>query len=118
MDNLEPIADHIDRVLPKIREIRHAIHQNPELALQEFDTGILDAELCQRVAYIDAMKYGVSVMQYAPSSKAAAEIERLCDELFFSQKVEEDRHDAPVNPIEALYKEETENILFRSFQGI
>jgi hypothetical protein len=42
---------------------------------------ILDTELCQRVAYIDAMTSGVSVMPYAPGSKAAGEIENLCEEV-------------------------------------
>ena len=90
-------------------------------ALAEFDPATLTAELCQRVAYIDAMKYGVSVMQFAPGSKAAEEIELLCDELIGGGAVDdtEDKDDVPeVHPIAELYKEETENILFRSFQTI
>jgi chromosome partitioning protein len=50
-------------------------------SVEEFNAAVLDAELCQRVAFIDAMTFGVSVMQYAPSSKAAIEIEQLCDEI-------------------------------------
>jgi chromosome partitioning protein len=50
-------------------------------SVEEFDATVLDAELCQRVAFIDAMNFGVSVMQYAPNSKAAFEIEQLCDEI-------------------------------------
>lgn len=50
-------------------------------SVEKFDAEILDTELCQRVAYIDAMAAGVSVMQYAPNSKAALEIEQLCDEI-------------------------------------
>ena len=49
--------------------------------LQEFDAAVLDTELCQRVAYIDAMQFGVSVTQYAPGSKAAEEIAALCEEV-------------------------------------
>jgi chromosome partitioning protein len=50
-------------------------------SLAEFNLDILDSELCQRVAFIDAMTSGVSVMQYSPSSKAANEVENLCDEI-------------------------------------
>jgi chromosome partitioning protein len=96
-------------------------------ALAEFNPLTLTAELCQRVAYVDAMKYGVSVMQFAPGSKAAGEIESLCDELIgavAADDVDDVDHadevdDAPEShPIAELYKEETENILFRSFQTL
>ena len=50
-------------------------------AVEKFDAEVLNTELCQRVAFIDAMTSGVSVMQYAPNSKAAFEIEQLCDEI-------------------------------------
>lgn len=50
-------------------------------SVEGFNAEVLDAELCQRVAFIDAMTFGVSVMQYAPNSKAALEIEQLCDEI-------------------------------------
>lgn len=50
-------------------------------SVEKFDAEVLDTELCQRVAFIDAMTSGVSVMQYAPNSKAAFEIEQLCDEI-------------------------------------
>jgi len=56
---------------------------------------LLDTELCQRVAYIDAMTSGVSVMQYAPSSKAAAEIENLCDEITLQEAKEEPQTQEP-----------------------
>ena len=50
-------------------------------AMGVFDTDILETELCQRVAYIEAMNAGVSVMQYAPNSKAAREVESLSQEI-------------------------------------
>jgi chromosome partitioning protein len=50
-------------------------------SVEEFNAAVLDTELCQRVAFIDAMTFGVSVMQYEPNSKAAFEIEQLCDEI-------------------------------------
>jgi chromosome partitioning protein len=66
----------INRKIPGTRVGREARE-----ALSIFSKDILNSELCQRVAYVDAMTYGVSVMQYAPNSKAAHEIETLCDEL-------------------------------------
>ena len=66
----------INRKIPGTRVGRDARE-----ALEIFQVDILDTELCQRVAYIDSLTSGVSVMQYAPSSKAADEIERLCEEI-------------------------------------
>lgn len=66
----------INRKIPGTRVGREA-----RQSLGVFNMDILDSELCQRVAYIDAMTSGVSVMQYAPGSKAADEIENLCDEV-------------------------------------
>jgi len=66
----------INRKIPGTRVGREARD-----SLGVFDMDILGSELCQRVAYIDAMTSGVSVMQYAPSSKAADEVESLCDEI-------------------------------------
>jgi chromosome partitioning protein len=66
----------INRKIPGTRVGREA-----RASLEVFDIDVLDTILCQRVAYIDAMTSGVSVMQYAPKSKAADEIEHLCDEI-------------------------------------
>ena len=66
----------INRKIPGTRVGRQARE-----SIGVFDMDILDTELCQRVAYIDAMTSGVSVMQYAPGSKAAGEIEALCEEV-------------------------------------
>lgn len=90
------------------REIRQA--------LREYNTGVMNTELCQRVAYVDAMKYGVSVMQFAPGSKAAQEIEQLCDEIISESGDAASMAEEDLNPIYAVYQEETDNILFRSFQ--
>ena len=57
-------------------------------AMGVFNKELFGTELCQRVAYIESMTSGVSVMQYAPGSKAADEIVRLCEEII-SQKVVE-----------------------------
>jgi chromosome partitioning protein len=64
-------------------------------SLAEFNLDILDSELCQRVAFIDAMTSGVSVMQYAPDSKAAIEVENLCDEITLQKAEEEPLIDEP-----------------------
>ncbi len=86
--------------------------------LQGFNTTILDSELCQRIAYVEAMKYGVSVMQFAPGSKAANEIEQLCNEIVDDDEEKESAQVIGLNPIAEIYQEETDNILFRSFQGV
>jgi chromosome partitioning protein len=66
----------INRKIPGTRVAKEARE-----TVEVFDMDILDTELCQRVAYIDSMTAGVSVMQYAPGSKAAEEIEGLCEEI-------------------------------------
>ena len=86
-------------------------------ALDKFDVPVFETELCQRVAYIDAMKYGVSVMQFAPGSKAAGEIEQWSQEVVALFSEEMPRAHTTDNSIASLYKEETDNILFRSFQN-
>lgn len=73
----------INRKIPGTRVGREARE-----AMEVFNTDVLDTELCQRVAYIDAMTSGVSVMQYAPGSKAADEIERLCEEIVPQEQME------------------------------
>jgi len=102
----------INRKIPGTR-----VGREVRQALDKFDTPVFETELCQRVAYIDAMKYGVSVMQFASGSKAAVEIEQWSQEVIalLSEKMPEE--DATDNSIATLYKEETENILFRSFEN-
>lgn len=102
----------INRKIPGTR-----VGREVRLALEEFGAPVFDTELCQRVAYIDAMKYGVSVMQFAPGSKASDEIEQFCDEILAEKSEEMTEDDAIHSAIATLYKEETENILFRSFQN-
>jgi chromosome partitioning protein len=80
----------INRKIPGTRVGREARD-----SLSVFDMDLMDTELCQRVAYIDAMTSGVSVMQYAPSSKAANEIENLCDEITLEEAEEESQVPEP-----------------------
>ncbi len=66
-------------VTKKIPGTRVAREISDELSV--FGEKIMEGELSQRVAFVDAMKHGVSVTQYSPSSKAAEEVEALCEEL-------------------------------------
>jgi chromosome partitioning protein len=50
-------------------------------AVEVFHCDVLETELYQRVAYVEALVSGVSVIQYAPGSKAAGEVKRLCEEI-------------------------------------
>jgi len=102
----------INRKIPGTR-----VGREVRQALDKFDAPVFETELCQRVAYIDAMKYGVSVMQFAPGSKAAGEIEQWSQEVVALLSEEMSEEDATDNSIATLYSEETENILFRSFQN-
>ncbi len=40
---------------------------------------IVPVEISQRIAYVEAMTAGLSVLQYAPTSAAADEVNALCD---------------------------------------
>ena len=66
---------------------------------------ILDPELCQRVAYIDATTSGVSVMQYAPESKAADEIEQLGDEITLDRTAVQEAVEEPLTQAQNPYME-------------
>jgi chromosome partitioning protein len=104
----------INRKIPGTRAGRE-IRQ----ALATFKTQIFNTELCQRVSYVDALKYGVSVMQYAPGRKAAAEIEQFCDELLNNRlETSEPIESADVTPITSLFQEESDNSLFGDYQAL
>ena len=87
-------------------------------ALKVFETGIFETELCQRVAYVDAMKYGVSVMQFAPGSKAAQEVEQLCGEITKGLEKPEIGDAADIRPISSLYQEEPDNMTYHDSQTL
>ena len=76
--------------------------------LEIFGVNVMKSELSQRVAYIDAMKHGVSVTQYSPGSKAAEEIETLCDELLQSSAPIMVVEDARVSYAEPIEEEDPE----------
>jgi len=102
----------INRKIPGTR-----VGREVRQALEKFYKPVFETELCQRVAYIDAMRFGVSVMQFAPGSKAAGEIEHWGQEVIALQSEEPSEEDATDDSIATLYKDETDNILFRSFQN-
>jgi chromosome partitioning protein len=51
-------------------------------AMQVYNLDIFKTEICQRVAFIQSLVSGVSVLQYAPNSEASREIQSLCEEVF------------------------------------
>jgi chromosome partitioning protein len=50
-------------------------------ALENYGMGVFKTEVTQRIAYVEAMNSGDSVVHFAPSSKAANEILALVEEL-------------------------------------
>ena len=90
IDEIRPINSDIEVKLLINRKIPGTkIGREAHEVMKKFEMNVFDTELCQRVAFIDAMTYGVSVMQYAPHSKAAGEIERLCEEIIPQVAIEE-----------------------------
>lgn len=51
-------------------------------ALASFGFRVFAAEVSQRIAFVESMLSGLSVLEYAARSEAAGEIRRLCDEVF------------------------------------
>jgi chromosome partitioning protein len=66
----------ICRKIPRTRVGREAREAMETYGMQVFET-----EICQRIAYVEAMISGLSVLNYAPHSEAAGEITRLCEEI-------------------------------------
>ena len=52
---LQLLKTEVDRILPDMVKVRHTIHQNPEIALKEFDTAALIRKLL-REAGIEVLK--------------------------------------------------------------
>ena len=102
----------INRKIPGTRVGREARD-----SLGVFDMDILDSELCQRVAYIDAMTSGVSVMQYAPNSKAADEVESLCDEITLPQAQSEPQIEEPYQYTQPQVVEDKEPQAYQDTQA-
>jgi chromosome partitioning protein len=50
-------------------------------AISAYGLEVFDTEISQRIAYVEAIISGVSVLTYAPHSVAAEEIRSLCNEI-------------------------------------
>ena len=50
-------------------------------ALNSYGVDIFKTEISQRIAYVEAIVSGVSVLKYSPNSVAAREINDLCNEI-------------------------------------
>jgi chromosome partitioning protein len=67
-------------VCRKIVGTRVAREAREALASYRFE--VLEAEVSQRIAFVESMLCGLSVLEYAARSEAADEIRRLCREIF------------------------------------
>lgn len=67
----------ICRKIPRTRIGREARE-----AMEIYELGIFETEISQRIAYVQSLISGVSVLQYAPNSEASNEIQNLCEEIF------------------------------------
>jgi chromosome partitioning protein len=63
------------------RIARTRVGREAREAVQTYGLDVFETEIGQRVAYIEAMTSGLSVLDYAPHSEAAAEIAGLCEEI-------------------------------------
>lgn len=50
-------------------------------AIESYRLPVFQTELCQRIAYVEAMIAGLTVFDFAPNSEAAAEMDALCREM-------------------------------------
>ena len=57
--------------------------------LATFNIDVFRTELHQRIAFVESMISGVSVLQFEPNGKAAREIEALCDEVLSQIRIAE-----------------------------
>jgi chromosome partitioning protein len=66
----------ICRKIPRTRIGREARE-----AMEDYGMAVFDTEISQRIAYVQAMLAGLTVIEYAPSSDAALEMRSLCNEI-------------------------------------
>lgn len=60
---------------------RTRIGREAREAMETYGIPVFKTEISQRVAFVEAMISGLSVLEYAPRSEAAAEILGLCEEI-------------------------------------
>jgi chromosome partitioning protein len=66
----------ISRKIPRTRLGREARE-----AMKTYEIPVFESEISQRIAYVEAMMSGLSVLQYDRKCEAAVEVLRLCDEI-------------------------------------
>jgi chromosome partitioning protein len=66
----------ICRKIPRTRIGREARE-----AMEDYGMVVFQTEISQRIAYVQAMLAGRTVLDYAPSSDAAVEVQSLCEEI-------------------------------------
>jgi chromosome partitioning protein len=116
IDEIRPMNSNLEVKLLINRKIPGTkIGREAREIMKKFQMDVFDTELCQRVAFIDAMTSGVSVMQYAPHSKAAGEIERLCEEIIPQQSMEASQPDVNNQYLNFPHKQ-AENIGWDRYQ--
>ena len=69
------------RVVIYRKIIRTRIGGEAREALEAYNIPVCGAEISQRIAYVESMLAGMTVLAYAPRSPAAEEIRALCKEL-------------------------------------
>jgi len=55
-------------------------------ALETYGVELFESEISQRIAFVEAMISGRSVLDHAPHSEAAAEIRQLCEEIISDRR--------------------------------
>ena len=66
----------VSRKIPRTR-----IGREGRDAVEPYGMGVFRSEISQRVAFVEAMISGKTILEYAPNSLAAREIRALCDEI-------------------------------------
>ena len=66
----------ISRIIPRTR-----IGKEAREALESYAVDVFETEIHQRIAYVEAMISGLSVLRFAPKSSAAKEMKSLCKEV-------------------------------------
>jgi chromosome partitioning protein len=69
------------RLLVSRKIARTRVGREGREAIATYRMGVFETEVSQRVAFVEAMIAGMTVLDYAPRSAAAQEIRRLCAEI-------------------------------------
>jgi chromosome partitioning protein len=62
--------------------VRTRVGREAREAMDIYGMDVFETEISQRIAYVESMISGLSVLQYAPNSEASAEVRSLCEEIF------------------------------------